>query len=150
VLFSRWESQFKKRVFDPVQDGQKADCRMKAVTCILPKDWLGGAGRRVRQTTTAISDYIHEHLRLGERLDGATDLARKAVEGAAQEKYAKALRDYAEEEKDRLESELRGYTLESNARQDKASAGKLESEARRAQISEMDARLQLFGKPSRL
>jgi hypothetical protein len=119
---------------------------MARVTCLLPEDWRGKAGRRFRNTTTAISDYSHEHIRIGERLEGAPDLAWKALEGAAQEKHAKALRDYAEEEKSRLDSELKRRTLESNARQAKASADKSDSEARVAQIAEMDARLELFDK----
>jgi hypothetical protein len=117
--------------------------RMRGLT---PKDWLGKAGKRFRQTTTAISDFSEEKLHLSERLEAAPDLGWKALEGAAHEKYAKALRDYAEEEKDRLDSELKRRTLESNARQAKASADKMESEARVAQINEMDARLQLFDK----
>lgn len=116
------------------------------VRCMLPKDWLGRAGKRFRQTTTAISDFSEQHIRLGEKVGAAPDLVWRAIEGAASEKYAKALKDYAEEEKDRLDSELKRRTLESNARQAKATADKLESEARTAQINEMDARLSFFDK----
>ncbi|HEX5228384.1 MAG TPA: hypothetical protein VFW44_11770 [Bryobacteraceae bacterium] len=116
------------------------------VRCMLPKDWLGRAGKRFRQTTTAISDYSEQHIRLGEKAEAAPELAWRALQGAASEKYARALKDYAEEEKDKLDSELKRRTLESNARQAKATADKLESEARIAQINEMDARLAFFDK----
>jgi len=116
------------------------------VRCMLPKDWLGRAGKRFRQTTTAISDFSEQHIRLGEKVDAAPELAWRALQGAASEKYARALKDYAEEEKDKLDSELKRRTLESNARQAKATADKLESEARIAQLNEMDARLAFFDK----
>ena len=116
------------------------------VRCMLPRDWLGRAGKRFRQTTNAISDFSEKHIRIGEKVEAAPDLAWKALQGAASEKYAKALKDYAEEERERLDSELKRRTLESNARQVKAAADKLESEARIAQINEMDARLSFFDK----
>ena len=116
------------------------------VRCMLPKDWLGRAGKRFRQTTTAISDFSEQHIRLGEKVDAAPELAWRALQGAASEKYARALKDYAEEEKDKLDSELKRRTLESNARQARATADKLESEARIALLNEMDARLAFFDK----
>jgi hypothetical protein len=80
------------------------------------------------------------------RVKRPPELAWRALQGAASEKYARALKDYAEEENDKLDSELKRRTLESNARQAKATADKLESEARMAQINEMDARLAFFDK----
>ena len=116
------------------------------VRCLLSQDWLGKAGRQFRRTMMVISDFSEEQLHLRERLEAAPDLGWKFVEGAASEKHAKAMHDYAEEENARLDSELKRRTLESNARQARASADKVESEARVAQISEIDARLQLFDK----
>ena len=123
------------------------------VRCMLSNDWLGRAGTRFRQTTTAISDFSEEHVRLGEKLEDAPDLAWKAISGSAQEKYASALKSYSEEEKNKLESELKRRTLESNARKAKAEADKTESEARISQINErisqineMEARITLFDK----
>src|ERR1039458_3005398 len=86
------------------------------VRALLPKDWLGTAGRRFRQTTTVISDYTHEKIRPSERLEEAPDLAWKAVQGAALEKHARALKEYAEEEGERVEIELKRKTLQSKAR----------------------------------
>jgi hypothetical protein len=116
------------------------------VRCMLPKDWLGRAGRRFRQTASELSDFSGEYIRLDSKLQQAPDLAWKALSGAAQEKYASALRSYSEEENNKLESELRRRTVKSNARQAKAEADKKESEARIAQINEMDARINLFDK----
>ena len=112
----------------------------------MPSDWLGRAGKLFRQTTTVLSNFTHEHVRPQERLEQAPDLAWKAVEGAASEKYAKALRDYAEEEKQRVETTLERRTLESKVRQENATADRLEAESRMAQIKELEARIQLFDK----
>src|SRR5690242_10825926 len=90
------------------------------VRCMLPKDWLGRAGKRFRQTTTVISDFSEEHIRPREKVEEAPDLAWKALSGLSQEKYASALKSYSEEEKNKLESELKRRTLESNARTAKA------------------------------
>jgi hypothetical protein len=120
------------------------------VRALLPKDWLGPAGRRFRQTTTTISDYTHEKIRIGERLDEAPDLAWKAVQGAATEKHANALKAYAQEESERIEIELKRKTLHSKARQEDATADKLESEARTAQIREIQERIKLFDDLKRL
>jgi hypothetical protein len=114
------------------------------VRALLPKDWLGTAGRRFRQTTTVISDYTHEKIRPSERLEEAPDLAWKAVQGAALEKHARALKEYAEEEGERVEIELKRKTLQSKARQESATAEKLEAEARTARIREVQERIKLF------
>jgi hypothetical protein len=103
-----------------------------------------------RQTTTILSDFTREHVRPQERLEQAPDLAWKAVEGAASEKYAKALRDYAEEEKQRVETTLERRTLESKVRQENATADRLEAESRVAQIKELEARIELFDKLKQL
>lgn len=112
------------------------------VRCMLPKVWLGGAGKRLRQTTMAISDYAEQY-QVAEKADELPDVGWKALKGAAEAKYAGALKDYSEEEKNKLEAER---TLESNARLAKAEADKRESEARVSQINEMDARIALFDK----
>src|SRR5260370_36276773 len=75
------------------------------VRCMLPKDWLGPAGKRFRQTTTAISDFSEQHIRLGEKVDAAPELAWRALQGAANGKYARALKDYAEVDKTKRGSE---------------------------------------------
>jgi hypothetical protein len=120
------------------------------VRALLPEDWLGPAGRRFRRATTTISDYAHEKIRPRERLDEAPDLAWKAVQGAATEKHANALKAYAAEESERIDIELKRKTLRSKARQESATADKLESEARTAQIRELQERVKLFDDLKRL
>jgi hypothetical protein len=114
------------------------------VRALLPKDWLGGAGRLFRKATTAMSDFTHKNIRPGERLNEAPDLGWKAVQGAALEKHARAVKQYAEEENERIEIELKRKTLHSKERQENAAADKLESEARIAQIRELQERIKLF------
>jgi hypothetical protein len=93
----------------------------------------------------AISDYATEH-HIAEKADELPEVGWKALKGVTEAKYASALKDYSEEEKNKLEAELRRRTLESNARLAKAEADKKESEARISQITEMDARITLFDK----
>ena len=58
-------------------------------------------------------DWAKEDLRIAERLREAPDLAWSAAEGAAHEKRAKALREYAEEEAARVENLLKAKTSQS-------------------------------------
>ena len=113
---------------------------------ILPQHWFGRAGDCFRQTTTVISDYARENIRLDERLKQAPDLAWTAVEGAAHEKRAKAIKEYESAENERIENEFRRQTLTDKMRQEKAAADKSESEARIAEVREIDARIELFDK----
>jgi hypothetical protein len=110
------------------------------VRCMMPKDWLGKAGKRFRQTTTTISDFAEEH----EVVEKAADLGWKAIKGKSEIDYSTSLKNYAEEERSKVETELKRRTMESSDRQAEATAKKLESEARVAQIKEMEARLTLF------
>jgi hypothetical protein len=93
---------------------------------------------------TVVSDYTHEKIRPAERVAQAPDLAWKAVQGAALEKHAKALKDYADEESQRVDLALKRKTAESKARQEKATADRMESEARISQIKELQERIRLF------
>lgn len=106
-------------------------------------DWFSSAGARFRRT---LADFCRISVRPGERLEAAPDLAWKAVEGLAHEKRAKALRDYAEVEKEQAETDLARRTLESKSRQEHALAQRMESEARVALLKELEARLELIEK----
>jgi len=127
-----------------MSDNPSSITRIVVVRALRPRDWLRAAGRRFRQTMTAISDYAHEKIRPGERLDEAPELGWKAVQGAALEKHARALKEYAGEENERIEIELKRKTVDSRTRQEKATADKLESEARVSQIRELQERIKLF------
>jgi hypothetical protein len=110
------------------------------VRALSPKDWLGKAGKRFKKTATAISDFAEEH----EVVDKAADLGFKAIKGKAEAEYSTALKNYSEEERNKVDTELKRRTIESSAREAEATAKKSESEARVAQIREMEARLALF------
>ena len=56
------------------------------VRCMPPKDWLGRAGKRFRQTTTAISDFSEQHIRLGEKVDAAPEAGLEGASGSGERK----------------------------------------------------------------
>lgn len=110
------------------------------VRALLVTDWLGTAGERFQQTTTAISDYAKEH----EVVDTAIDLGVKAVKGKAELEYSESLVNYSEEERIKTETELKRRTMTSTERLSEAAARKAESEARLAELNEMERRLAFF------
>jgi hypothetical protein len=114
------------------------------VRCMMRDDWIWNAGQRFRTTTEAISEFSEEHVHLKERAMELPDLGWKALSGVAQEKYAAALKNLAEEERNKPESALKRRTLGSQARPSEATANKLESDVRVARINEMNALVQLF------
>jgi hypothetical protein len=107
---------------------------------LSPKDWIGKAGKWFRRTTTRMSEYAEEH----DVPEKAKDLSWKALRGKAEAEYSGALKNYSEEERNKIDTELKRRTLEPSIRQAEATAKKVESEARAAQIKEMEARLTLF------
>lgn len=67
----------------------------------------------------------------------------KAVKGAAFEKDASALREYAKEESTRMDMEVKQRTIPSKVRQQDAAAERLESEVRISQIKELQEGIRL-------
>jgi hypothetical protein len=120
------------------------------IWAMLPEHWRGAAGERFRQTTGAITDYATEHVRIGERLSEAPDLAWRAVEGAASQKHSEAVLFYSKDENARIKNDLERRTLEHKVRRDGAEASRAESEARLAEIREIEARIELVDKLRRL
>jgi hypothetical protein len=116
----------------------------------LPEDWRGAAGARFRKTMQGITDYADEHVRLGERVNEAPDLAWHAIQGAATQKHSQAVLNYAKEENERIQIELERRTLEARVRKEVADARKTESEARTQEIREFEARLELVDKLRRV
>lgn len=112
------------------------------VRALLPTDWIGSAGTRFRKAFSTVGAF----LRVRELAQAAPDLALTALEGAATEKHSSALLNYAKRETETIETEFKRRTLESKARQEKATAEKLESEARLSQTKEVQARIELFEK----
>ena len=113
------------------------------VRAVLGEDWLGAAGKRWRRTVMGLSRFNREHLQLDEKAKATPDLAWNAVQGLASEKHAKAAADYSKAENDRIDAALKRRVLEDKARQERATANKLEAEAVQARIQEIKARVVL-------
>ena len=106
---------------------------------LLYRHWGSEAGKAFRRTMKAISDYNQERL----HIDPA-ELARRASEGYASEKYAHAQVEFAKQEDVKIETELKRRTIESKVRQEEAQARKMEAEAGMAQAQLVQARLALL------
>jgi hypothetical protein len=131
--------------------GQKSIRRALArVWALLPEDWRGRAGDRFRRTTSAMGEYARENIRVRERLDDAPDLVWKAVEGAATHKHSEAVRNYAQEESERIRAEFERRTFEERVRKEAADARKAEAEARMTEVREIEARVELADKLRRI
>jgi hypothetical protein len=114
--------------------------RVKAkIRALHPENWQGEAGQRFRSTIDNISEYSKKSVRIRERLEEAPDVAWNSIKV----KSSEALVNAAEEEQTRIASELARRTLTDKARQESATADRLETEARTAKIQEMEARLRL-------
>jgi biotin carboxyl carrier protein len=113
------------------------------VKAIFEVDWAGQAGERWRRTIGAMSRFNRAHLQLDDKAKAAPGLAWGAVEGLATEKRAKAAADYSKAENDRIDAALKRRVMEDKARQERATANKLEAEAVQARIQEIKARVAL-------
>lgn len=105
----------------------------------LVEDWRSTAGQKWRAGISKFSDYCSKHLRLGERLEAAPDLAWLAAQGAASIQYAQAEKAYAEAENIKIDAELRRRTMDS-------SVAKAQAEVEMANIAVLQARLDLYKK----
>jgi hypothetical protein len=112
------------------------------VHAMLPEHWRGNAGKRYRETTEAISEYSKKNIRIKERLDEAPDVIANTLKLKSNDALLKA----AEEENKRIASELARETLSDKARQEKATADRMETEARTAKIKELQERITLVEK----
>lgn len=112
------------------------------VRAMLPEHWRGSAGKRYRETTEAISEYSKKNIRIRERLDDAPDVIANTLKLKSNDALLKA----AEEENKRIASELARETLSDKARQEKATADRMETEARTAKIKELQERITLVEK----
>src|SRR5664280_1677484 len=100
------------------------------VKALLPRDWTGRAGKQFREATRAISDFAEEHhVTPNELLEGGVELGRRKLQGLANHEFAEALKNFAEVEKIRTETELEKRAMESNASMKKAKARKAHAEA---------------------
>jgi len=112
------------------------------VRAILPEHWRGNAGKRYRETTEVISAYSKKNIRIKERLDETPDVIANTLKLKSNDALLKA----AEEENKRIANELARETLSDKARQEKATADRMETEARTAKIKELQERITLVDK----
>lgn len=108
--------------------------KIKALGLRLP-------GRKLHDTLKAISLYCQKHIQPKVNLEELTDLTWKRARGEGNEKLAQALKTYAEEEFQIIANLLAQRTADHQVRASRASADKLESEARLSETKELSARL---------
>jgi hypothetical protein len=112
------------------------------VRALLPKQWRSEPGRQVRETVDEISEFAKKNVRLAEKLEALPDV----LWNTAQVKSSEALVNAADEEQKRIASELARQILPDKVRQEKATADRMEAEARLAQIKEIQERLAFLDK----
>ena len=112
------------------------------VRALFSEHWRGEAGAQVRETVDKITDYTKQRIRLGERLEEAPNV----LWNTAKIKSSEALVNAAEEEEKRIASELARRTLPDKVRQEKATADRLETDARISKIKEMEEGLSFVEK----
>jgi hypothetical protein len=110
------------------------------IQALFAADWRGQAGKRMRNTTAAISEFAEENDLLPREVAAeAVTLGRRKLEGLAHQEYAAAVRNFAETENIEIDTELKRRSLESEVR-------KKAAEARKAEIENLNAELELVQK----
>jgi hypothetical protein len=93
------------------------------VRALLPEDWFGRAGKRFSETASSVSRFADEHnVRPSDVAQEGVELIRTALHGKANKELAAALRDFAQAEQSRIETELQRRALESRVRKEEAEA----------------------------
>lgn len=107
------------------------------IRALFPNDWTGSPGKRFRKTTQAISDFADEHhITSAELLHDGVDLGRQTFEGfTSHHEYAEALKNFAKDERVRLETEVQKRAMGTKFRRQTGEARKPEEEALFAEIS---------------
>jgi hypothetical protein len=117
------------------------------VRALLPGDWRGRAGKRFRKTVTTISDFADEHhVRPGEVLGEGVELGRRKLEGLANHEFSQAVKNFADTEKIKIESELQRRSLESDVAKKEAETRKASAEARIQEAKAIEAEFDLVDK----
>lgn len=110
------------------------------IRALLPRDWFGRAGRRMQDTTQAISDFAQAHrVRPREVIEEGVILGRKKLHGIANREFAEAAKNFAEAEQKKMDAELQRRVFESKVRKE-------EAEARAAELKVVDAEFELLKK----
>jgi hypothetical protein len=121
--------------------------RVKArVIAWLPDQWRGDAGALFRDGLGAISEYSKNSVRIQERLQEAPNVIWETLKV----KSSQALLNAAEVEQRRIETELARRTATAKARQEEATADKLEAEAEISKFQVFEARLTFIEKLRKL
>lgn len=103
------------------------------VRALLPEEWRDQAGDRFRKTVTKVSQFAEENQVQPRDL---VQLGRRKLEGLGSKEFATMVRDFAETENIKMETELRRRSLESEVR-------KKEAEAREAEIRVLQSEIEL-------
>jgi hypothetical protein len=118
-----------------------------SVRALLPTDWFGRAGRKFSEVTEAISEFASEHdITPKDLLEDGVDLGRRKLEGLANHEYANALKDFADAEQKKIESEFQRRALETKLRREEVQLQKDQAEAHLARIKAVDAEVDLLRK----
>src|SRR5579864_3748148 len=84
------------------------------IRALLPADWQGRAGGRFRQTLDTMSHFADEHqVRPADLAHEGVELARTALQGKASKDLAAAMKDFADAEDTKIETELKRRSLKS-------------------------------------
>jgi DnaB-like helicase N terminal domain len=96
---------------------------LAVVHALLPEDWFGRAGKSFSKTADAISEFAEEHqVRPRDLADEGVALVRSTLRGKANKDLAAAVKDFAEAEHTKIESELKRRSLQSKVRKEEAEA----------------------------
>lgn len=110
------------------------------IHALLKGDWHGISGRRVHNTMGAISEFTAaNHLRPRDVAEEIVVLGRRKLEGLAKKEYSDVVKNFAEAEGKKIDTELKRRTMESEVR-------KKEAEARKAEIDNLNAEFELVMK----
>ena len=103
------------------------------VRALLPEEWRDRAGDRFRKTATAVSHFAEENHVCPRDL---AKFGRRKLEGLGNREFATMVKDFAEAENIKIETELRRRSLESEVR-------KKEAEAREVEIRVLQSEIEL-------
>jgi hypothetical protein len=112
----------------------------------LAKHWKGEPGETFRATVGKLSEAASKHIDSSNAADIAVESVRRVAIGKISHDHSEVVRNYAEEERTRIEAELARRTLRSQVRQSESKAEQEELTIRKLRDEEMLRRLELFAK----
>ncbi len=103
------------------------------VRALLPEEWRDRAGDHFRKTVTTVSHFAEENQVSPRDL---AHLGRRKLEGLGSKEFAAMVKDFAEAENVKMETELKRRSMESEVR-------RKEAEAREAEIRVLQSEIEL-------